>query len=141
MEDLLNTQLKKVLVDNWEREVRMNQRTLFELAREIHKFGWYDKQIWDMIVQAVVTKKAVNNIYDFMEFHEIIHQINTGETNPLRGNYTADIETYLKKHYTEDRQWKYDAERRELRPVQDLIDQRERAVITNYKQDKPPVDE
>ena len=94
-----------------------------------------------MIVQSVVTKKQVNNIYDFMEFHETIHQINTGEKNPLRGNYTADIETYLKKHYTEDRVWKYNAETRELRPVQELIDQRERAVITNYRQDKAAVDE
>jgi len=43
------------------------------LARELHKFGWYEKEIWDMIVQAAVKKKQVNNIYDFMEFHETIH--------------------------------------------------------------------
>ena len=51
------------------------------------------------------------------------------------------IDELLKRHYTEDRRWRYNAEKCEWRPLQELIDRREEADISKYKQVKADVDE
>ena len=49
MRDLLNSHFKKVIIKFWESEVRYNQRTLFDLAKELDNIEWYDEEVWTKI--------------------------------------------------------------------------------------------
>ena len=69
MRDLLNSHFKKVILKFWEAEVRFNQRTLFDLARELDNIEWYDEEVWTLIFSTAVTKKRINNLHYFTMIH------------------------------------------------------------------------
>ena len=126
----LNTQFKKVIVDRWKDEVVYNQRVLFDLATELHHIEWFDKDVWTLICKTTSEKSRINNTHDFDLILRLMTDINTGcngKCKHLKGIATKFIETFLKKHYNEnvDRKWRYDAENRRWRSLQELIDRRE----------------
>lgn len=51
------------------------------------------------------------------------------------------MDTLIKKHYTEDRKWRYDVENRRMRTLQELIDRREECGPDDNKRLKADVDE
>ena len=53
------------------------------------------------------------------------------------------MDEFLKKHYNdnEDRKWRYNVDKAEWRPLQELIDRREDAEITKFRNVKADVDE
>ena len=51
------------------------------------------------------------------------------------------IDELLKRHYTQDREWRYNADKCEWRPLQELIDRREEADISKYSLQRAPIDE
>ena len=66
LRDLLDKQFKaNVILPFWDKEVRYNQRTLFDLARELDNIMWYDEDVWTKIFDTAVEKKKINNSYDF----------------------------------------------------------------------------
>jgi hypothetical protein len=124
----MNDTFKKIIVDRWKDEVVYNQRVLFDLAQELHELGWYDEQVWMLIFKTTVEKKRINNIYDFGIMFNIMSEINSGHNGlctHLKGKAQPFMDTIIKKHYTEDRKWKYDVENRRMRTLQELIDRRE----------------
>ncbi len=50
-----------------------------------------------------------------------MHKLNTADrqspAHHLNGKFDAQIGALLEKHYTKDREWKYNAETRELRSL------------------------
>jgi len=79
IKELLNTHFKKqVILAYWEKEVRFNQRTLFDLAKELDHIEWYDEEIWTKIFDTAVEKKKINNLYDFKLIHNLMHKLNSG---------------------------------------------------------------
>ena len=131
LRELLDSHLKEhVLLAYWEKEIRHNQRVLFDLAYELDQFQWYDEEIWTKIIDTSVWKKKINNSHDFKLIHNLIYKLNRGggPQSPfghLEGKFEEQLERLIARHYTENRQWKYDLERRDLRPYHQLIARRD----------------
>lgn len=120
MEDKLNNTFKKIIVDRWKDEVVYNQRVLFDLAKELNELGWYDEEVWMLIFKTAVDKKRINNIYDFGLIYNIMCEVNegcNGHAKKLKGKVQPFMDSILKKHYTEDRKWRFDVEKGRLRTL------------------------
>lgn len=55
--------------------------------------------------------------------------MNEDPNSGFEGKFTAQIEELVKKHYTQDRQWRYSLENKDWRSLQDLIDRRDDCQI------------
>lgn len=115
MRELLDKSFKKkVILTYWDAEVKHNQRTHFDLARELDFIGWYDEEVWTKIFDLTCNKAKINNIYDFMLIHKLMLKLNKAEGDSraahLNGKFGGHIDKLIEKHYTQDREWKYDAE-------------------------------
>ena len=146
MRELLTKDFKQnVILKYWEEEVRYNQRTLFDLAKELDLIEWYDEEVWQKIVDTAVTKTKINNIHDFELIHNLMHKLNTAKKGHPAAHLNSKFETQLMQlielHYTVDRQWKYNAETRSLRPMQEMIAKRENARMEDHVLSKSDVDE
>ena len=114
MRDLLDNFFKnKVILAYWDGEVKHNQRCQFDLARELDNIEWYDEEVWTKMFDLAVNKKKINNIYDFMMIHKLMVKYNNAAPDTkyahLNGKFSKQIERLIEKHYTTDREWKYDA--------------------------------
>ena len=91
--ELLDKYFKKnVILPYWDTEVRYNQRTLFDLARELDFIGWYDEEVWTKIFDTAVEKKKIHNIYDFRLVHQLMVKLNTNKDpkfESLNGKFDA----------------------------------------------------
>ena len=145
MIELLNTHFKKqVIIQYWDQEVKHNQRTHFDLAKELDAIGWYDEEIWTMIIDTAVWKKKVNNSYDFDLILNLMHKMNDPgceATDHLTGKFDTQIEKFVERHYGEDRKWKYDLEARKLKTLDEMIEVRERSLQTDNPYTKDDIDE
>jgi hypothetical protein len=108
--DLLKNQYKKVLLEKWDDEVIYNQRVLFGLVEEFHHLGYFDEELWTKIVDTAIGKKKINNTHYWATIYETLRKIDTDESCPLKGKFTSKIDELVKKHYTEDRKWRYNLE-------------------------------
>ena len=72
--------------------------------------GYYDEEIWTRIVDAAIGKKKINNTHYWATIYETLRAIDADEGNPLKGKFTSKIDELVKKHYTEDRKWRYNLE-------------------------------
>lgn len=124
MIDLLENQFKQVLLNKWRTEVMMNQRVLFGLAKEFVEIAYFDEELWTKIAETTVQKKKINNTHDFKLIHNALAFAN--EHSPLKGKFSSHIDQLFEKHYTSDREWRYSREALDFRPLQELIDMRDR---------------
>lgn len=91
------------------------------MARELDNIQWYDEEVWTLIFETAATKKKINNLYDFRMIHGMMYKLNNAAKGEpgfhLNGKFDGPIGKLLEKHYTPDRQWKYNADTREMRPL------------------------
>ena len=123
IKELLNSHFKKnVILPYWDKEVRFNQRVLFDLAKELDHIQWYDEEVWTKIFDTAVEKKKINNLHDFQLIHNLMHKLNSGGASDtpfknMAGKFDTQMESLISKHFNENRNWKYDLETRDLRPI------------------------
>jgi hypothetical protein len=144
MVDWLNNHYKKVILKKWKREVVYHQRLLFDLATELHALKYYDEEIWMKIFDTTMNKSKISNTHDFNLILNIMHEINDdklGNAPHLKGKVQPFIDTFVQKHYTEDRKWRYDVDNKRWRTLPELIARREESKQTDYKLVKADVDE
>lgn len=122
---LMDTNYKKVLLDKWQAEVVYNQKLLIELMVEMHLMKWYDEEVWTKLVTSYIQKKKINNTHYFRTFHRTISEINENEKTGLQGKFTEQLNELVKRHYTTDREWRYDLEKRDWRSMDDLVARRD----------------
>ena len=79
--DKLDTHYKGVMLKKWGDEVVFNQRTLFDLAKELDNIGWYDEEVWTQIFDTALHKKRINNTYDFDLILSIMKKMNSSEAD------------------------------------------------------------
>ena len=107
----MDSQFKKLLMDKWNDQVHNNQAVLFGLARELHALQYYDHELWKLMIDSAINKGKINNTYYFVEMHRIMLDLNSNkDAKNLYKNLDKKIKEFLKRHYTENRKWKYDAE-------------------------------
>ena len=141
MREKLDSQFKKVILDNWHEEVEFHQKLLCGLANELHDLEWYDEEVWTKIVQTAARKKKIQNLHIFIDLHKHMVMLNNDKDKPFYGKFNGEIDTYMKKHYNQDRKWKYDAEKLHKNSLQDLIDRREEATIDKFALRKAATDD
>lgn len=127
MSDFIDNTLKsEVLLKKWDAEVVYNQRVLFGLCGEFNNLGYFDEELWTLIVQTVLRKKKINNLHYFASFYEVVRSFDTVENHPLKGKFTEDLEKFVNKFYTADRKWRYSLEKGgywySLKEMQDQAD-------------------
>lgn len=107
---------------------------LNSLATELHALRYYDKEIWDLIVTTAVSKKKIQNMYFFMNLHQIFNEINNDKEagEHLYNKLSEQIDKFVEKHHTTDRQWKYSVEKQHKYSLKELIARREEATIDKY---------
>ena len=134
-----------MILDKWKDEVVYNQRTLYDLAKELDNLGWYDEEVWTLVIDTAIHKGKVQNTHFLHTLLNIMTRMNKNETEcpHFYQKLQPKIDEYLKKHYygQEDRQWRYNADKCEWRPIQELIERREEADISKFKLTKADVDE
>jgi len=111
------------------------------LANELHDLEWYDEEVWTKIVQTAARKKKIQNLHIFIDLHKHMVMLNNDKDKPFYGKFNGEIDTYMKKHYNQDRKWKYDAEKLHKNSLQDLIDRREEATIDKFALRKAATDD
>ena len=77
----MDSHYKQVILTKWSAEVVFNQRTLFDLAKELDYIGWYDEEVWNLIVDTAIHKKHVNNTHDFHTILSIMTRMNKNEAD------------------------------------------------------------
>merc|ERR1712151_325155 len=75
----LDTHYKSVIMKKWRDEVDFNQRTLFDLAKELDYIGWYDEEVWTKIFETACHKNKINNTHDFHLILSIMKKMNNNE--------------------------------------------------------------
>ncbi len=83
---------------------------LFGLAKEFHHLGYYDEELWEMIVKTAIDKKKINNTHYFEIIVKCMSEINAMPGNPMEGKLQTKIDDLAKKHYTDNRKWRFDLE-------------------------------
>jgi hypothetical protein len=63
-----------------------------------------------MIVDSAINKKKINNTHYWAIIYETLRQFDSDADHPLKGKFTAKIDELVKRHYTEDRRWRYNLE-------------------------------
>jgi hypothetical protein len=90
---------------------------LFGLCAELHFLSYYDEEIWNKIVETSIQKIKINNTHYWSTIYETLNEMNDDEKCPFHKKLGPKIEELVKKHFTEDRKWRYDLEKRGMRSL------------------------
>lgn len=126
MRGMITKHFKKNMLENlWPHEVRYQQRTLYNLMVELEHLEYWDKDIWRRCFDTIQGLKRLNNLTFFAYFHKMMKFLNEEPTSPLFQTLDDDIAKLKEKHYTVNREWRYNFNTAEWRSYQELIDRRE----------------
>lgn len=64
----LNDVHKPVLMAKW-KEATYHQRLLYKLCKHFHELGYYDEELWTLLLKDVETKLRINNLEFFSTFY------------------------------------------------------------------------
>lgn len=98
---------------------------LYRLMVELEHLEYWDKDIWRRCFDTVLNLSKINNLTFFMYFHKMMKFFNEEPKSPLFQTLDEDIAKLKEKHYTVNREWRYNFELSEMRPYQELVDRRE----------------
>ena len=129
MRSMLTDVFKQVMLDKWHDEVDFHQRRLLTLMQELEHLNYYDEQIWQACFDTIGHKKRINNLTFFGYFHDVMLRFNADPKSPFFQKLDDAIKHLKDKHYTTNREWRYDFHEGRLRSLQELIDRREEAKI------------
>jgi hypothetical protein len=90
---------------------------LFGLAEEFHFLKYYDEELWTKLIDSAIQKRKINNTHYFKAIHASISDINEDPSSGLQGKFTGKIDELVKKHYSADRKWRYDLEKRDFKSL------------------------
>jgi hypothetical protein len=107
---------------------------------EFPRVKFFDKEIWDLLIDDAIHKKRINNLHFFTAFHTTFVQMNADPENPYFGKLDDKITELKKRHYTEDRAWRYNFDEGRWRTLPELIDRRDDFKIEDSYKKKAAVD-
>lgn len=121
----LQTVYRPILLAKWKAEATYHQRLLAKMAVEFPRVGFFDQEIWDLLIDDAINKKRINNLHFFTAFHTTFVKMNKDPECVYFGKLDEKIELLKKRHYTEDREWRYNYEEGRWRTLPELIERRE----------------
>ena len=84
---------------------------MFGLAEEFINLEYYDKELWDLIIDTAIKKQKINNTHYFNTILNAFHHLNNNDKCTFHKTMQPKIDELLQRHYTEDRKWRYDADK------------------------------
>jgi hypothetical protein len=130
MRDIITKFLKKdVIIKKWYFECEYHQRRMMELCIELDELEYYDEEIWQKVWDTLGHKKRINNIHFLQYFNGMMQRFNSDPKSPFFKKLDDNIAQMKAKHWTPNRQWRYNFDSNEIRPLQELIDRRDEAKI------------
>ena len=127
MRRMLANLFKESILEKWLHEVEYHQRRLYELMVEMEHLDYYDQQLWQACFDTIGQKKMINNLTFFSYFNETMQKFNADPKSPFFKKLDSNIESLKEKHYTVNREWRYDFQEGRMRPLDELIARREQA--------------
>ena len=125
MISIFDSLLKPRLLELWQEQVNFNQRTMYDLIKEFKTLKYYDEEIFTKIIDSLIHKNTIQNLYFFDRFYNFIHDVNENPKGTLYGKWTQKIKDFEEKHYSKDYKWRYNLEERRRRTHQELVDRRD----------------
>uniref|UniRef100_A0A7S3NXM6 Uncharacterized protein n=1 Tax=Euplotes crassus TaxID=5936 RepID=A0A7S3NXM6_EUPCR len=125
MNKIIDEYLKPRLLEVWDPKLLYNQRTMNDLIVEFKKLNYYDEEIFEKIIDSLLVKKRIQNIYLFETFHQFMNEVNENPKGSLYQKWTEKINQFEEKHYTADFKWRYNAEERRRRTHKELVARRD----------------
>jgi hypothetical protein len=116
---------KPRLLQIWDEQVLFNQRTMISLIKELTEINYYDEEIYSKILDSIIQKNKVQNLYFFDIFYNFFHNVNENPKFTLYQKLGDKITAYEDKHYTEDMRLRYDIEERRLRTHLEMVANRD----------------
>jgi hypothetical protein len=109
----------------WDEQVLFNQRVMINLIEELTAINYYDEEIYLKIMDSIIQKNKVQNIYFFDEFYNFFHNVNENPKFTLYQKLDDRIKAFEDKHLVEDFRWKYDSEERRLKTHVEMVANRD----------------
>ena len=141
MRALLKDHFKKTLLAKWGDQMEYHQRRVFELMKEMEHLEFYDEELWQACFDTISHKKSIQNLTFFAYFNESMTKFNTDPKSPFFKKLDDNIKTLKDKHYSANREWRYDAAEGRMRTLDELVGRREEAKIDDQQQSKGGVDQ
>ena len=85
------------------------------MAKGFHDLQWYDEEVWNLLIKDISTKKKLNNLEFFQTFNKSLTEMNVDPLNPFFQKLDSTLKVLKDKHYTEDRQWRFNLEENRMR--------------------------
>lgn len=93
------------------------------------------------IIDTAVHKKKINNTHYFHTIYSICSTLNEDPDSGLKGKFTSQLAELVKRHYTEDRKWRYDLEKKDWRNLADVIERRDECKFEDQLIKRAEIDE
>eukprot|EP00350_Pseudokeronopsis_sp_OXSARD2_P003203 CAMPEP_0170560980 /NCGR_PEP_ID=MMETSP0211-20121228/52067_1 /TAXON_ID=311385 /ORGANISM="Pseudokeronopsis sp., Strain OXSARD2" /LENGTH=161 /DNA_ID=CAMNT_0010875907 /DNA_START=44 /DNA_END=529 /DNA_ORIENTATION=+ len=111
----------------------------------MHELEYFDEEIWKKLAFDVGHKKRISNMTFFDCFWRNLKQMHEDPKNPFFQKLEEVLALLKDKHYTVNRQWRYNLEEGRWRTLQELIDRREDckygdSIITREDEDTKVLD-
>ena len=110
MRNMITQHLKPMILAKWGAEVEHQQRTMFNLLKEMEHLDYHDEEILAKCFQTMKNKKRINNLTFFDYFNKILRKYNTEPSSPFFQQLDGDIAHLKEKHFNANRKWRYDFE-------------------------------
>lgn len=125
MVKLFDKLLRDRLLEVWDEQVLFNQRTMNNLIKEFAKIKYYDEEIFTKLIDTIICKNKIQNLYFFDTFHNFMNYVNENPKFTLYGKLNGKIKEFEDKHYSQDFQWRYCNVERRIRTHKELVARRD----------------
>lgn len=139
MRQKLNTFYKPFLMAQWDPKAKQNQRILVSLAEQFVNLSWYDEDIWNLLIDSVLSKKKIQNIYFLDSLLHSFDEVNTDPESPFYNKLGPKI-SEMRKFIKTDFRWRYNFTERRFRTYEELVARRDDCAYGDWSFRKVKID-
>ncbi len=110
---------KPTLLARWEGESRHYQHNVLRLSICFEKLAYWDKDLWDRIIDHVHTMRRIQSIKFVIAYYEMFIRINKDKANPFFGKLTPQVAKLRDR--LDRRDWHYNVDTHEYRGYEDWL--------------------
>jgi hypothetical protein len=102
---------------------------------------YYDVDIWNKIIETIKHKKKIANLHFFSCFWEKFSNMNKDPNNPFFKKMDDILDHMKKRHFNNDRNWRYNLEEGRWRTYDELVARREESKYEDFAIKKAELDQ
>lgn len=102
MLEILEKYMCKQMINVFEEQYKFHDRLIVHLFNELPKIGFYNAELYDLLISTVTNKKRMQNIYFFKDIHNALHNLNENPKVPLYKKLDEKIKLFEEKFCKND---------------------------------------